>query len=71
MIFDARTARAVVERDTDRLDPADACGVYPLRGLLVAARRHELPIHLLDLCTSADTAGGPERVVGYGAFTVG
>ena len=69
--LDARTARAVVERDTDRLDPSDACGVYPLRGLLVAARRHELPIHLLDLRTSADTAGGPQRVVGYGAFTVG
>ncbi len=69
--LDARTARAIVERDTTHLDPSDACGAYPLRGLLLAAERHDLPVHLLDLRTSADTAGGPQRVVGYGAFTVG
>jgi AmmeMemoRadiSam system protein B len=27
-------------------------------------------VHLLDLRTSADTAGEPDRVVGYGAFVV-
>jgi AmmeMemoRadiSam system protein B len=34
------------------------------------ARRQNLPLELLDLRTSGDTAGDPERVVGYGAFAV-
>jgi hypothetical protein len=34
------------------------------------ARRKHLSIELLDLRTSADTAGDPERVVGYGAFMI-
>lgn len=45
-----------------------ACGATPLNGLLVAARRHVLRPTLLDLRNSADTAGDPERVVGYCAF---
>lgn len=47
-----------------------ACGVVPLQGLLVAAGRHRLDVELLDVRTSADTAGDPERVVGYGAFAL-
>jgi AmmeMemoRadiSam system protein B len=35
------------------------------------ARQTARPIRLLDLWTSGDTAGDPERVVGYGAFVVG
>jgi AmmeMemoRadiSam system protein B len=69
--LDAGTAEAIVAGDERRLDPTDACGAYPLRGLLLAARRHGLAVRLLDLRTSADTAGGSDRVVGYGAFAVG
>ncbi|MGZ4132918.1 MAG: AmmeMemoRadiSam system protein B, partial [Actinomycetota bacterium] len=29
-----------------------------------------LDVTLLDLRTSGDTAGGPDRVVGYGAFAI-
>ncbi|MCU0309928.1 MAG: AmmeMemoRadiSam system protein B [Acidimicrobiales bacterium] len=69
--LDAATAGVIVAGDERRLDPSAACGAHPLRGLLVAARRHGLRVRLLDLRNSADTAGGPDRVVGYGAFAVG
>lgn len=67
---DRRTATAIVARQPDRLGRHDACGVRPVQGLLTAALRHGLVVELLDLRTSADTAGGPERVVGYGAFAL-
>jgi MEMO1 family protein len=68
--LDRRTAAAIVERRPDRLGPYDACGVIPVQGLLLAAERHGLEVKLLDLRTSADTAGDPDRVVGYGAFAL-
>ena len=68
--LDRRTADAVVAKRPDRLGPYDACGVVPLQGLLLAAGAHELSVELLDLRTSADTAGHPDRVVGYGAFAL-
>jgi AmmeMemoRadiSam system protein B len=68
--LDRRTADAVVARRPDRLGRDDACGVIPLQGLLLAADARGLGVELLDLRTSADTAGGPDRVVGYGAFAV-
>lgn len=67
---DRRTAAAIVARQPDRLGRSDACGVRPVQGLLIAAVRHDLDVDLLDLRTSADTAGGPDRVVGYGAFAL-
>lgn len=45
-----------------------ACGGTPISGLIVAARKHHLAPHLLDLRNSGDTAGSHERVVGYAAF---
>lgn len=45
-----------------------ACGATALNGLLVAARRRVLRPTLLDLRNSSDTAGDPDRVVGYCAF---
>lgn len=68
--LDRRTAAAVVARRPDRLGRYDACGVIPLQGLLLAADGHGLAVELLDLRTSADTAGSPDRVVGYGAFAL-
>jgi len=67
---DRRTAAAIVARRPDRLGRYDACGVRPVQGLLTAAERHGLGVDLLDLRTSADTAGEPDRVVGYGAFVL-
>ncbi|MGH9188117.1 MAG: AmmeMemoRadiSam system protein B [Acidimicrobiales bacterium] len=69
--LDRATAGAIVARRWEDVGPQQACGAGPLRGLLLAAERRDLPVRLLELRTSADTVGPPDRVVGYGAFTVG
>lgn len=50
------------------LHSRQACGAWPINGLLVAARRRGMAPRLLDLRNSGDTAGDRDRVVGYGAF---
>jgi MEMO1 family protein len=50
------------------LQSRQACGAAPINGLLTAARQRGMRSELLDLRNSADTAGDPSRVVGYGAF---
>lgn len=67
---DRRTAEAIVNGAIDAIGPYDACGAYPIRGLLLAAEQHELGVHLLDLLNSGDTGGPSDRVVGYGAFAL-
>jgi AmmeMemoRadiSam system protein B len=69
--LDRRTADAIVARDPDAVGPDDACGLFALRGALAHARVTGAAISLLDLRNSADTSGGPGRVVGYGAFAIG
>lgn len=65
---DARTAAAVEALAPERIGVRDACGAFALRGLLAWAREAGLRPELVDLATSADTAGDPHRVVGYAAF---
>ncbi len=67
---DRRTADAIVGRRANEVREQDACGAAAVRGLLELASRRGLEVRLVDLRTSADTAGQPERVVGYGAFEV-
>jgi AmmeMemoRadiSam system protein B len=69
--IDADTVALVLEGRAEAITPDRACGAGAVAGLLVAAARHGLDTRLLDVCTSADTAGAPDRVVGYGAFTLG
>jgi MEMO1 family protein len=64
---DRDTARAIVNLEAT-LVPEEACGAAPINGLLQAARRHGMTAELVDLRNSGDTAGGLDRVVGYGAF---
>lgn len=45
-----------------------ACGGTPVSGLIIAALRHHLTPHLLDLRNSGDTAGSRDQVVGYASF---
>lgn len=68
--LDRATADAVVGRRPDAIGHDRACGAFALRGLVEHARRGRLEIELLDLRTSADTAGDPANVVGYGAFAL-
>jgi AmmeMemoRadiSam system protein B len=66
--IDRQTANAVVDRDAWAIAEAAVCGVFALRGLVEYARRRGLRAEVLALRTSADTAGDPASVVGYGAF---
>lgn len=68
--LDRRTADAIVARDSAAIGDRDACGAMAIRGALAWVSRHGLAVSPLDLRTSADTAGDPDRVVGYGAFSV-
>jgi AmmeMemoRadiSam system protein B len=65
--LDADTIERVIA--LDRTIPTDrACGAYPLNGALVAAQRHSWSPELLSACSSGDTAGTRDGVVGYAAF---
>jgi AmmeMemoRadiSam system protein B len=66
--IDSHTAARIVAFDPS-ISHDEACGATPLNGLLLAARRHHLGSHLVDLRNSGDTAGDRSRVVGYGGFT--
>jgi AmmeMemoRadiSam system protein B len=68
--LDARTAAAIVACRPGAVEDQDACGAYPLRGLLQVAAEHGYSVEQLDLRNSGDTAGDHHRVVGYGAFAV-
>ena len=45
--------------------PQQACGAYPMNGLLLMADEHGLVPRLLGACNSGDTAGDRDAVVGY------
>lgn len=47
------------------LSHEQACGATPVNGLLLNARRRGQTARLLGMCTSGDTAGDRNRVVGY------
>ncbi len=66
--FDGKTAKAIEALRADDIKPEDACGYYPIRGLLIEARRHRMSVRVVDLRNSGDTAGPRDQVVGYGAF---
>ncbi len=64
---DGGTVEAILALDS-HLNHEQACGATPINGLLLAARTHGLQPVVLDVCNSSDTAGDPDRVVGYAAF---
>lgn len=66
--LDKATSLAIANLDPNAIGDDQACGRNPVKGLLRAARHHGLQGHILDLRNSGDTAGTPDRVVGYGAF---
>jgi AmmeMemoRadiSam system protein B len=65
---DSNTCRHILQLD-NQINPEQACGAFPINGLLLAARRRGLTPALLGLCNSGDTAGDKTRVVGYAAFS--
>ena len=69
--LDAATAAAIENGNWASLGPGQACGHLPIAGLLVEANRRNLKARRLSLCSSGDTAGSRDQVVGYGAWIFG
>ncbi|MDX1683098.1 MAG: AmmeMemoRadiSam system protein B, partial [Phycisphaeraceae bacterium] len=70
-MIDEETAEAIENDDIDTLTPRRACGARAIRGLLKTRGAMNLgPATRHDLRHSGDTAGNPDRVVGYGAWTL-
>jgi AmmeMemoRadiSam system protein B len=65
--IDNETAQSILEL-RQPIDHDHACGGTPISGLIVAAQKHRLAPHLLDLRNSGDTAGSHDQVVGYASF---
>lgn len=65
---DRATTQAIEHMDAGQIGPYDACGAYPIRGLLRTAQQHGWRVRTLDLRNSGDTSGDKSRVVGYGAY---
>ncbi|MGH8655169.1 MAG: AmmeMemoRadiSam system protein B [Gammaproteobacteria bacterium] len=68
--IDSGTSKAIEDLRFEDIDPEQACGCMPLRGLLYFARERGLRVTSLELKNSGDTAGPRDRVVGYGAYAV-
>ena len=69
--IDQTTAELICSHNVEALTPQRACGYLAIGGMLLAARERKLPVTVLDLRNSGDTAGGHDKVVGYGSFAVG
>ena len=67
---DRGTADRIERLDDDAIGPENACGCRPVAGLLRLAARRGLRAITVDLRNSGDTAGGRDRVVGYGAWVL-
>jgi AmmeMemoRadiSam system protein B len=66
--LDARTAAAILRLQPEAIGSDQACGRYPMAGLLQLAKARGLKAEQLDLRNSSETAGPRDRVVGYGAY---
>ena len=69
--LDRETSKLIEALSFESLDGERACGYQLIRGLLYVARQRGLPVELIDLRSSGDTAGPREEVVGYGSYIVG
>jgi MEMO1 family protein len=68
--IDAITAAAVTELKPEEICTEQACGSTALKALLLLGKKAAASAVQLDLRNSSDTAGDPDRVVGYGAFAL-
>jgi len=66
--MDSGASLAIETLDAGKLGDDQACGRYPVKGLLARARALDLRATTLDLRNSGDTAGDKTRVVGYGSY---
>lgn len=64
---DRETCQHILQLD-GHIQPDQACGAFPVNGLLLTAHQRGLTPQLIYQCNSGDTAGDKQRVVGYAAF---
>jgi len=65
--IDHQTVQSILQLQQP-IAPDHACGSMAINGLIIAAQKHRLIPHLLDLRNSGDTAGTRDQVVGYAAI---
>jgi AmmeMemoRadiSam system protein B len=65
--IDTGTAKQICELDAT-IESIQACGAYPLNGLLSACKALHWNMEQVCLKNSGDTAGDKNSVVGYGGF---
>lgn len=65
--IDGATAQKLISLEAD-ISPEQACGAYPLNGLVGYAKKHHWEAVELSRRNSGDSCGDKDRVVGYGAF---
>jgi hypothetical protein len=66
---DASTCEHIQHKSTT-LKGDEACGARAINGLMAANKFQAADVSLLHACNSGDTAGKPDRVVGYAAFAL-
>lgn len=67
-IIDKMTSTAIENLRPQDIHAEQACGRYPINGLLSVAKTHRMKVQTIDLRNSGDTAGPRHQVVGYGAY---
>jgi len=65
---DDEARRAIERLDGLGLGDEAACGRHSIRPLLSLARQTGMQVQTLDVRNSGDTAGGKDKVVGYGSW---
>jgi AmmeMemoRadiSam system protein B len=66
--LDRATSTAIEKLRPENIGDESACGRVAVKGLLYFALQNGLTARTLDLRNSGDTAGGKDRVVGYGSY---
>jgi len=66
--LDNTTCKAIENLDPAAISTNDACGRFPVGGILEMAKRRDMAVTTLDVRNSGDTVGSKDRVVGYGSW---
>jgi MEMO1 family protein len=66
--LDRQTTRTIEQLAWQDLEHEQACGASAIQGCLYYAEQNQWKVRTVGLANSGDTAGGRDRVVGYGAY---
>jgi AmmeMemoRadiSam system protein B len=66
--MDKLTSQAIENLCSEDISYKQACGYFPIQGLLHLAKKLGMQAKTVDLRNSGDTAGQKDQVVGYGAY---